>query len=439
MSDLVLSPRQSYAIRQAASTYKYIVLFGPVRSAKTFSAFEGFLQRLCRGFAGMRACMYAKDLDALKVTLLPELEFWGERYNVDIKQKQGEFFEIPSLIGRPNRLYHRVVGQGEERAYGKLKGPTFCMALADEFNEMPETALTQIKNRIALEPGSQLWCTGNPKSSGHWGKIEWADKCDNDPTFNGIHIAFSLFDNGLYHANPAARESMMDTVKSYHPDSVEFKRDILGQHVDASGLVHPTLDRMWINNSDMSMPDYWVVGMDPAALGKNAACLIAVYPWGWHIWDTWFYDHSNKGYKDENWKAQQLLEWVAGRDVRMWAFPRDAKGIAEVISSKLPVNDRNRVFWPCSGDEDHAGRAGTVNRRLYGTDPRPGDESRDPRHLTMSQECKRLRREWGSMVWGPDGNPDKDTGYGAHLSDSVEYAMQTHQDIERGMQVGVMS
>lgn len=132
---------------------------------------------------------------------------------------------------KTNTFY--VFGGKDEASYMLIQGITLAGVLLDEVALMPESFVNQALARCSVE-GSKYWFNCNPDNPQHWFYKEWI--LDPEKKHNAEHIHFLLDDN------PSLSE---EKKKEYYSkfSGVFYRRYILGEWVQADGLVYPMFDR----------------------------------------------------------------------------------------------------------------------------------------------------------------------------------------------------
>lgn len=132
-----------------------------------------------------------------------------------------------------------------------------------EINLLDKDFISQCQKRIAAAKDGFIIGTLNPKGPSHWFYEEclkiWYEEQKDNP--EDLWLNFNRFELA---DNPIMTDIMIrDAKRGYDPNSVLYKRDILGQRVDAEGLVYKLYDYNFIE--DFKPTDYisYKISVDP--------------------------------------------------------------------------------------------------------------------------------------------------------------------------------
>ena len=156
------------------------------------------------------------------------------------KYKENKALTVKTTTGEKIII---VVGGGKADSYKRIKGNTYGTAYLDEANEMHESFVREVTDRLISS--ARLWyCyTLNPKSPDHW----FYKIIDNLKDMKGyIYSHFTLNDNPSI-----SDERKTHILSTYDTSSVWYRRDIKGERVAAEGLIY----RAFADNNDLYLID----------------------------------------------------------------------------------------------------------------------------------------------------------------------------------------
>lgn len=222
----LLTKKQLELLHRARGGLKRInILHGSVRSGKTYIS----LVLWCIWIRNMPQngsyLMAAKTLSTLKRNCLDLLvDIAGERnFSYSISKKEA------TLFGR--RIY--LEGVSDVAAESKIRGLTLTGAYCDELTLFTEDFFSMLLSRLS-DSGAKLFATTNPEGPSHWFKANYLDRSDELDIFV---MQFLIDDNTFL--SPDYIENLK---KEY--TGLFYRRFILGEWVNAEGLVYPMFDKM---------------------------------------------------------------------------------------------------------------------------------------------------------------------------------------------------
>jgi PBSX family phage terminase large subunit len=139
--------------------------------------------------------------------------------------------------------------------------------LVDEATLMAHESFQHLIGRLN-QPHAQLIMTSNPSGSHHYLKKDFIDKCGEVPEW--MHFGFKLEDNPVVMAN----ESYLRTIKNTYK-GVFYKRYILGEWCDASGLIYPFFGEGYIKPPPCEPTEYFI-GYDHGQSVGHRTCAVMI-------------------------------------------------------------------------------------------------------------------------------------------------------------------
>ncbi len=156
---------------------------------------------------------------------------------------------------------HRILfaGGAKQNSQDSIQGLTIQNIYLTEANLLHQSFITQCMNRIANSDNPKIFFTINPLSEQHWFYTQFLDKWEtihNDEPemmmYNYKHV--TILDN------PSMTQAKYDAfVQGIDPNSLTYKRNVLGLRVNAGGTVYTLTDENIINNIDNIYSEYIIV------------------------------------------------------------------------------------------------------------------------------------------------------------------------------------
>lgn len=222
-----LGQKQLEILRFRRTSYSYLICDGAVRSGKTSLMMVGFVDDAMERFNAQRFGICGKTVDsAIKNVIEPYISMRYAQQSYQIKwSRSGKILTITK--GSVTNIFE-VFGGKDESSYMLIQGRTLAGCLIDEVVLQPRSFVEQAITRCSVT-GSKIWFSCNPAGTQHWFNQEWILHAEER---NALHLHFVLTDNpGL---SP-------ETIQRYEQafSGVFYRRYILGEWVDAEGLVYP--------------------------------------------------------------------------------------------------------------------------------------------------------------------------------------------------------
>ena len=135
-----------------------------------------------------------------------------------------------------------VSGGGKKGDEKLIKGNTYGMAMVTEANECHPDFIREVFDRTLSSSDRKVFHDFNPKAPGHWyyeDVLEFHERKQRDNRNYGYNYEhFTILDN-----LSISTAKIKERLNTYDRDSVWFLRDILGQRVQAEGLIYPMFNR----------------------------------------------------------------------------------------------------------------------------------------------------------------------------------------------------
>lgn len=222
-----LGQKQLEILRFRQTSYSYLICDGAVRSGKTSLMMVGFIDDAMTRYNHQRFGVCGKTVDsAIKNVIEPYISMQYAQKSYKLKwSRSGKTLTVEK--GNVVNIFE-VFGGKDESSYMLIQGRTLAGCLIDEVVLQPRSFVEQAMTRCSVD-GAKIWFSCNPAGTQHWFNQEWILRAEER---NAMHLHFVLRDNpGLSEATITRLENAFS--------GVFYKRYILGEWVNAEGLVYP--------------------------------------------------------------------------------------------------------------------------------------------------------------------------------------------------------
>ena len=250
--DALYSKKQQEVLKFAATNDFFMLInHGAKRSGKTVIDNDLFLMELKRvrkeadrdGVARPQYILAGADLSSLQRNVLVEL---SNKYDLQFKFDKYNRFELFGVLVC-------CFGHSKINDMGRIRGMTAYGAYINEASVANENVFNEIKSRCSA-PGARLIMDTNPDRPNHWLKRDYIDKADGKTV---AEYSWQLDDNDFLTVR------YINSIKSSTPSGMFYDRDILGQWVNAEGLVYCDFsDCNYIAAADVPEIKHHFIGFD---------------------------------------------------------------------------------------------------------------------------------------------------------------------------------
>lgn len=250
--DALYSKKQQEVLKFAATNDFFMLInHGAKRSGKTVIDNDLFLMELKRvrreadrdGVARPQYILAGADLSSLQRNVLVEL---SNKYDLQFKFDKYNRFELFGVLVC-------CFGHSKINDMGRIRGMTAYGAYINEASVANENVFNEIKSRCSA-PGARLIMDTNPDRPNHWLKRDYIDKADGKTV---AEFGWCLDDNDFLTVR------YINSIKASTPSGMFYDRDILGQWVNAEGLVYCDFsDCNYIAAADVHEIRRYFIGFD---------------------------------------------------------------------------------------------------------------------------------------------------------------------------------
>jgi len=211
------------------------------------------------------------DCEGLGISYYPQWQAHTNKYGERYEQRifKGKYQGYDALFIKPakgnNHGVKTIIAMGGDTSvsYESFRGMSLGMVIATEINLLHLNTLNEIKARTIASKYRRVFLDFNPTTPTHY-VYKWL----ND--LNDVNYLHMTFDD-----NPAiTKERKEEIMKEYDPDSIEYKRMILGQRVAGEGLIYNVRDYNIITGKiDFNNYGKYVISADPG-INASGTCFI---------------------------------------------------------------------------------------------------------------------------------------------------------------------
>ncbi len=288
--------------------WKYMILYGSVRSGKTYLNNYLFLLEL------KRVARLAKERGISKPKYILAGYSNGSIYN-NVVSELINTFGIELKFDRHGHFHFFGVEiipayTGSSRGIGAVRGMTAFGAYINEASLATEGVFQEIVQRCS-EEGARIIADTNPDVPTHWLKADYIDNHDPKARIKSFH--FSIDDNTFL------SKDYVEALKAATPSGMFYDRSILGLWVTGDGVVYKDFDQRTMVIPDSEVPDnlQYYVGVDWGFEHNNAITVLGDDP------------ETGITYLVENYvdKEKYIDHWVSvakdiqtrrGRNINFW-------------------------------------------------------------------------------------------------------------------------
>lgn len=283
--------------------YKALICDGAVRSGKTVCMITSFILWAMRRFDNAVFGICGKTVRSAERNIIVPLQSI-----VDIthyfKLSYTRSVNLLTIEGAGHKNHFYIFGGKDESSYQLIQGITLSGIFLDEVALMPRSFVEQAIARTLSVPESKYWFNCNPDTQNHWFYKEWIEKAEQK---NALHLHFLMYDN------PILTEEQIKTAENLY-SGVFYKRYILGEWVNAEGLVYSMFDKNKhiLDEYTPSSEAEYFISIDYGTLNPTSMGLWALERDKAVRIDEYYYDGRKKGCQQTDEEYYRALEKLAG-------------------------------------------------------------------------------------------------------------------------------
>ncbi len=371
-----------------------IICDGAVRSGKTLCMSVSFILWAYFDMGEGSFAICGKTIRAVKRNIIAEISPVLEELGFSCVFKISENKLIVSSQGKSIIIY--LFGGKDESSSALIQGMTLSGVLFDEVALMPRSFVEQALARCSVER-AKFWFNCNPESPFHWFYTNWITKLKEK---NALYIHFTMKDN------PSLS---VQTRKRYEDlfSGVFYKRFILGQWVQAQGLVYPFMTQnMLFDSKDLHFED-WALSMDYGTVNPTSVGLWGLCKGSWYRVDEYYFDSRHEGYQhtDEE-HYEKLCALCEGKHVSALVVDPSAASFIALVKKSGKFNvipAKNNV---------------TDGIRRVSSALKSGK-------IKICLNCHNTIKEFGLYSWNNSADRDSPKKENDHAMDDIRYFVST--------------
>lgn len=372
-----------------------IICDGAVRSGKTCVLSFGFVLWASATFSGQHFALCGKTRTSLKRNLVEPLLPLLREVGFEVTEKGGEHLLLVRAPGGEwNRFY--LFGGKDEGSAALIQGMTLAGVFFDEVALMPKSFVDQALARCSVR-GSRFWFNCNPENPYHWFYQEWIQKREEK---RACYFHFTMEDNPSL--SPAIRKRY-ETLYS----GVFYRRYILGEWVQADGLVYPMFSEARHVYQKQPAFDRYYLSVDYGTVNPCSMGLWGRWEGRWYRMRECYYASRREGVQKTDEEYYQMLEALAGN------LPVEA----------VVVDPSAASFLACIRSHGRFRVLPAKNEVLSGI--RAVCEALQTGSIAIHESCRDTLREFSEYVWQDKGAQDAPKKEHDHAMDDIRYFVST--------------
>ena len=385
----ILNPKQNKYIKKANKRWNFKI--GAVRSGKSFCdvAFV-ILDRLraVKDEPGLN-CILGVSRETIESNVLqPMREIYTSAVVGQINSRN-----IAMIAGVP--VY--CLGAEKISQVSKLQGKSIKYCYGDEVAKWSEEVFMMLKSRLD-KAYSKFDGSCNPE-----GKKHWLKKFLDDEQLDIYVQKYTIFDN------PALPPSFVKNICHEYSGTVYYDRFILGEWVNAEGLVYPMFDETkHVTTQEFNFKSVYYVGCDYGTQNPTVFLLWHKIQDGrWLCEKEYYYSGREKiKQKTDEEYCDDLIKFLDGISINAAIVDPSAASFIEALRRRgfVVITANNKVI------DGIRYTGGLINN---GT-------------LLFRPCCKRTIEEFSVYSWDPDTEEDEVIKKDDHAMDAMRYFCYTH-------------
>lgn len=192
-------------------------------------------------------------------------QYFGNKYRQS-KYKGNDCGIIRTPSGEKIVVY---LGGSMESSYKIFRGWSCGGIVLEELNILHENTINEAKGRILMAKDPKVFISHNPVNSTH-PIYKWLEELQTKNMVN--------YDHSTLTENPALTEDRKNEIISeFDPNSLFYKQYILGERVDAQGLIFTIRDYNIFDELDINDYSVYVTVADPGKTKSSTAFSLVAY------------------------------------------------------------------------------------------------------------------------------------------------------------------
>lgn len=192
-------------------------------------------------------------------------QYFGTKYH-QTKYKGNDAGIIKTPTGEKIVVY---LGGSMESSYKVFRGWSVGTVVLEEVNLLHENTINEAKGRILMASDPKMYICHNPVNSNS-PIYKWLKELQEKNLVN--------YDHSTIYDNPAlSEERRNEIISEFDPDSVWYKQMILGERVDAEGIIFNIRDYNIISDYNVEDYSFYITVADPGKTVSSTTFILAGY------------------------------------------------------------------------------------------------------------------------------------------------------------------
>lgn len=375
---------------------------GAVRAGKTVDNIAAFAYMIDRGVPD-RIHLATGSTSANAKLNIGDANGLGLEYIFRGRCRWTKYKGNEALIIKSHGRNYVVIFAGAAKAdsYKKIRGNSYGMWIATEINLHHEDTIKEAFNRQLAAKVRKVFWDLNPSAPGAWIYKNYIDRFESQYNNRYNYQHFTIRDNATITA-----QRLAEIEAQYDPNSIWYKRDILGQRCIAEGLVYPMFGQANITDEIPESGEYYI-SCDYGTLNPFSAGL-------WRVTDKnavrireYYYSGREKQSSKTDEEYYTELEKLAGE------LPVESVIVDPSAASFIETIRRHGRFSVRKAKNDVLDGIVTTSRYIKN------------KQIQVNPSCKDAIREFGLYRWDDKATEDKPVKENDHAMDEIRYFCQT--------------
>lgn len=390
----ILNPKQNEYIRNANSRWNFKT--GAVRSGKSYCDVAYVILsriRAVKDLPGLNAILGVSQETIESNVLQPMREIYTSSVVGTINSRN-----VAMVAGVP--VY--CLGAEKVSQVSKLQGKSIKYCYGDEVAKWSEDVFMMLKSRLD-KPYSKFDGSCNPE-----GKMHWLKQFIDDDRFDIYVQKYTIFDN------PALDPGFVKNICTEYSGTVYYDRFILGNWVNAEGLVYPMFDETkHVTTQEFDFKPAYYVSCDYGTQNPTVFLLWHKITDGRWLCEKEYYYSGRKEIKqktDEEY-CDDLFKFLDGIHINGMIVDPSAASFIEALKRRgvVVIPAKNAVV------DGIRFTSGLINRQ----------------QLLFRPCCKHTIEEFCVYSWNPDAEEDTVIKENDHTMDAMRYFCYTHLAVSK--------
>lgn len=281
---------------------------GAVRAGKTVDNIAAFAYMIDRGVPD-RIHLATGSTSANAKLNIGDANGLGLEYIFRGRCRWTKYKGNEALIIKSHGRNYVVIFAGAAKAdsYKKIRGNSYGMWIATEINLHHEDTIKEAFNRQLAAKVRKVFWDLNPSAPGAWIYKNYIDRFESQYNNRYNYQHFTIRDNATITA-----QRLAEIEAQYDPNSIWYKRDILGQRCIAEGLVYPMFGKDCIVEPITEPCERYVISMDYGIQNPTAMILWGKQGDTWYALKEFYHSGRETGSQKTDQQYYDELEKLAG-------------------------------------------------------------------------------------------------------------------------------